>query len=823
MERDPVQLVWRHDRAGHLLASVLGLLAIPVMLVVIDLPRRAVDAIVLGRTTFIDLALPGAYADEPIVLSTGRFLPPLAYLVALALTILAAILLRGLILAAIDLWRARRAASLAADIAGRAMAGLAHARSVDGLEPLALSRETTRAACQVEPFLAGALTVPALAIVRLLVGVTYAAWLDWRLGLAAGMTAIIIAAASSWGSAAKARTARRHARDTARLVTIHETLARQYAAMRAHGTAQEELRRIGSAERALRTGPPPAAAMARFIGTALTDGTVLIAPLAAIALQVMMGASPGHVVGAAIAFALLPGPLARLTQWREERAAAATQLSLIADAMRSLRARVGTEGAKSAALPDGDVVVQIEDLRAVDDSGQVFGPLSLTLAPGTHAALLGRPGDLSPILEAVAGLRAPQSGRVDLSGLDPYRLPAGSRAGLIAFAPTEPVLVDGTLERNVTYGQSEAVRAATSMAELSAALDTAGLKAHVRAQAEAAPVDPQRHPDLAAAIPGARRAVREALELEKLQHLVDPFEQGRYNSHATLAENILFGEPVGDTFGEENLARHPFLRAILDAEDLTNDLIAMGLSIARSTVEMFAGIPEGHALFDRFAFMGAEEREDFEDIVARQGARRRGLDAARDRERLISLALRYVEPRHRLGLLDEALTERLLRARKTFAELLPVSLRPAVDFYRADAVCKAASLADNLLFGRVAYDVAGAQDAVSAILDRVIAEAGLTDAVLRLGLSVPIDASLRADRAFAMSVELARVLLRRAPVVVAADPTAGLGELEAGRRLSALRSALAGRTLIIGLPAGETEAEGFEPGIPVSRAIRTRS
>ncbi|NNC01024.1 ABC transporter ATP-binding protein, partial [Corallococcus exiguus] len=148
-----------------------------------------------------------------------------------------------------------------------------------------------------------------------------------------------------------------------------------------------------------------------------------------------------------------------------------------------------------------------------------------------------------------------------------------------------------------------------------------------------------------------------------------------------------------DTFREDRLASHPFIRAILEAADLTKPLARMGLSIATSMIEIFADIPDGHPLFERFGFFSAADRAYFEDLVERRNEKRRAT-SGHDRERLIGLTLRYNESRHRLGLLDEAMQDRIVAARADFARMLPVSLQPSIEFYDADRICTAASVQD---------------------------------------------------------------------------------------------------------------------------------
>ena len=94
------------------------------------------------------------------------------------------------------------------------------------------------------------------------------------------------------------------------------------------------------------------------------------------------------------------------------------------------------------------------------------------------------------------------------------------------------------------------------------------------------------------------------------------------------------------------------------------------------------------------------------------------MQTGRDQERLIGLALRYNESRHRLGLLDEDMEARIVRRAGDLARMLPVSLQPAIEFYDATRFCAAASLQDNLLFGRVAADQAGAELAIQEVIRR---------------------------------------------------------------------------------------------------------
>jgi hypothetical protein len=237
---------------------------------------------------------------------------------------------------------------------------------------------------------------------------------------------------------------------------------------------------------------------------------------------------------------------------------------------------------------------------------------------------------------------------------------------------------------------------------------------------------------------------------------------------------------------------------VLEADELTKPLARMGLAIATSMIEIFADVPDGHPLFERFSFFAASDRPYFEDLVERRSEGRRGAELARDRERLIGLALRYSESRHRLGLIDEALQQRLLVARADFAKMLPMSLQPSIEFYDENRLCSAASIQDNLLFGRVASDLAGAEGAIQSLIRRVLTERGLDADVFRIGLETPVDihgADLTLNEIAA--IDVVRCLVRRPDVLIVERALDGLTGASADALVARLRRAMVGRGLVL--------------------------
>jgi putative ABC transport system ATP-binding protein len=69
-------------------------------------------------------------------------------------------------------------------------------------------------------------------------------------------------------------------------------------------------------------------------------------------------------------------------------------------------------------------------------------------------------------------------------------------------------------------------------------------------------------------------------------------------------------------FANETLLFEPYAHAILKAEALVEPLAEVGGRIVATVVEIFAGLPQGHALFERYSFGANFEFERLNELAA---------------------------------------------------------------------------------------------------------------------------------------------------------------------------------------------------------------
>ena len=310
-------------------------------------------------------------------------------------------------------------------------------------------------------------------------------------------------------------------------------------------------------------------------------------------------------------------------------------------------------------------------------------------------------------------------------------------------------------------------------------------------------IDPAKRPELAENVLKARRAMHERLAEPGYSSLVEIFDRERYNDNASVGENLLFGTPVDGNFDMERLAENPHVLEVLEKTGLTHDILAMGREAASTMVELFADVPPGSELFEQYSFISADDLPEFQALLSRVGGN--GLDQLKDedKKRLINLPFKLITARHRLGLVDAPFKERILAARHAFAETLPPSLKGSLEFFDFERYNSAATLQDNVLFGKLAYGQPQGAQRVGALIQEVLEALHLRSAVLDAGLGYNIgSAGSRLSGAQRQKLAVARAVLKRPDLLILNDALAALDSAAQGRVLDNLHAEFKGRGFV---------------------------
>ncbi|MCU0837260.1 MAG: ABC transporter transmembrane domain-containing protein [Rhodospirillales bacterium] len=319
-------------------------------------------------------------------------------------------------------------------------------------------------------------------------------------------------------------------------------------------------------------------------------------------------------------------------------------------------------------------------------------------------------------------------------------------------------------------------------------LDTVELESDVFQYGLRGTLDPAREPGLAQRIREARTLLRARLGEPAYRGLVEPFDPHRYNSNMSVAENILFGLPIGHTFDLEHIGQNSYMRAVLEECGLSRVFLAWGLQVARLMVDLFSGVEAGDPLFERFSFISAEALPEYQAATRRADATSLDGISAEDRNLLTSLPFQLVPARHRLGILTDDNLEKLLSARRMFAANLPPALQGTIAFFQEEHYNAVASVQDNILFGKLVYGRPQSQRAIGALISEVVDAAGLRREIIEIGLGFEVGiGGQRLPTVQRQKLAIARAILKQPDIVIFNGALASIEATTQARILDRLR------------------------------------
>ncbi|WP_417667237.1 ABC transporter transmembrane domain-containing protein [Roseibium sp.] len=486
-------------------------------------------------------------------------------------------------------------------------------------------------------------------------------------------------------------------------------------------------------------------------------------------------------------------------------------------------------------------------------AGQEVSDISVKIPEGSACVVIGPDGSgRSEVLQLAAGLVSPASGKVCIGGQDLEKLSASTLGREIAYVGGAVHVWTGTIRDNLFYGLrhrpmqdvqreglvlqdfrrrlAEAKETRNPTYDLEAVWDdflAAGVK-DARGLDERAlellravhlepdvyrlglqsRFDPAMDDDLAERILAVRAELGARIAADpQIAGLVELWDITRFNSSASLAENLFFAVPTAPEIAMEQVHELDEVRTFLEETGLDAKLQGIGQKIAETMIELFANVSGDSGLLGNYSFITQDDLPEFDRIVriARSGQQRPGLTQA-DRDRLIALAFKLVPARHRLGVLDDAMRDEIIAARAEFhSRVVAKSDRfVAID---PKLYLPPLTIEDNLLFGRPRVDRRDARQRIDAVIRTIVEETGLREPIVFAGFDYHVGVSgSRLSAGQRRKLALVRGLLKNAKVTILDDIGTGMAEDDVRLRAT-LREILKGRIFLFGAPNAASSDE----------------
>ncbi len=563
----------------------------------------------------------------------------------------------------------------------------------------------------------------------------------------------------------------------------------------------------------------------------------------------------GQLVAVLAAYRDLPPPLKELIDWDQQRLDVEVKYETVAAHFGPQRLRPGEPELQETPPPLGSPL-KVEGLALRDPQGGPsieVGDLDMRLP---ERIALVPPGPVAQeFARVLAGLQTASNGTIRIGAHDLSILPRPVHAHRIAFAGVEPVLFPGTVRDNILYGlrirplrtgrldlSKTRINEAVKTGNPCDSVDDPWIDYRQLGARNAEDLD-ERLLDLAGRLhlgdelyrfglgalssvthdtPAGQRmiAAREHLRAHFVQKgladLVIPFARGSYNDQATVGENLLFGVPRDSTLMDPHrLAGTPLFRAALERARLLDELDRMGVAIASNLKDIFTDVPPGHPLFRRFSLITPDALPDYLRRLARLPGDG-GLDEA-DSAAFLALALAYVEPRMRFGLLDQALKTRIVGARNVVQGFMHGDHGCDIESYDPNRINPRSTVLDNLLFGRIDTARMHGEEIIQQEARAVFHAFDLERPIQRRGLEKQVGnrGQLLTERV-RVRIGLARAILRD-PEVLVVDRVDE--HLEHGvDTLLAVAEATLPRASVVASLSAEADPARFPARLPLRRA-----
>ncbi len=540
----------------------------------------------------------------------------------------------------------------------------------------------------------------------------------------------------------------------------------------------------------------------------------------------------GALVASIAAYKDLPGPISGLINWDQQRQMAQVRyFHAIEGFLRSDLA--------PATLQSEDRPGRIEtgyDVRQVgvrvEGAQTLLEGASLHMAPGDKVAVIARPTESGVLLlQSLARLIDPTSGRIHLDGADLAGLPESLTGRVVGYADSSTFLPSGKVRdlftevlRNRPMRKTDAEFDRGSAASREAEARRAGNPTYdflddwtdyerVGASSEEALIDHMEHVArcvrlyedicvlginsplrdetgaITARIVEARGRLRAHLAASGLEAYVEPFDSHRYHMQSSVAENILFGMPLDPAFDPQNLAHNQAVSDLLDASPARRLLVELGLEVARTFTEML-GSDSDSALFETVTGLTPERIEQMRQMLARIDRAADGTVDKDDEDELIALAMNYVEPRDRFGLMSDELQAAILELRRRLHQHLEGVRPPPVAFYDESTYSPSLTISENILFGRIATNLVGGRARIAGAVREVLKELDLLRAVFVAGLNFEVGTGGKGlTDGQRQKLRLARALMKKPDIVILNHP---LGAYPSSEQKAILESVLEG-------------------------------
>ena len=407
----------------------------------------------------------------------------------------------------------------------------------------------------------------------------------------------------------------------------------------------------------------------------------------------------------------------------------------------------------------GDIMLKNVTVRS-DSGNVVLDDISLDIPAGSRVAIKV-PGQMerAALADVLTREVLPSRGSISIAGRELNALHQGVIAARIGYAQSRPYFFDGTLESNlmmplrnspktVLWDPSrrdregrEARKAGNSPDSLHAdwtdpaiadftddgdvhgwwfkLVQAMGIDEFMFRRMMDARVNPDKHPEIAAAAVRLRDEVHAVLVDKGLDDVVYRFDPDAFNPTIPLGGNLMFAAPNRMITAKELVSEGGFLHLVTQ-HGLAEQIIAISQTVVNTLHQTFGKDGTDHPLFQDLG-MEPDEYEQLVDIAQRR--EKSGDAALMDEEFATLLTVPFFFTAEQIGpAFPDSFKDEILEIRKSRGAAIRESVAGMFAPVTEETFLPRLTLTENLLYGRIS-NMAGAKaqlvsDVVADVLDK---------------------------------------------------------------------------------------------------------
>ena len=465
----------------------------------------------------------------------------------------------------------------------------------------------------------------------------------------------------------------------------------------------------------------------------------------------------------------------------------------------------------------GEIAVQ-DVSYTVSGNIRLLDHMSLSLKPGEHMALVGFSGSgKSTLAKAMAQLLKYSGGSVQFNGHEVADLTKRDMAESMGVVAQHPFIFDGSIYDNLLYScDAVNIYCGTDYKDRRPDLDRVieviqqvGLFVDVLRFGLRTQLGREAPPELLKGLVSAREQFQQ-FHGQDLAHDIEFFEDDKFLQCGTIAENLVFGAPEKPEFAFDVLHSNPQFLVYLEEQKLREPLEQLGLELARKTVEIIRMAGSNEELFEKSP-IPYEEFAKYASLVDRIPPEEINAVADNDRSTLLKLAMRFIPLAHPLVSIPAELLETIPASRTAFREFIKIHAEGSFTFYCRQSYLPSQPLLDNITYGHIRPDSAGAEERVNQRIMQLLIMENILETVVEIGLQFEVGSmGDRLSGGQRQKVALARAFLKDPKILVLDEATSALDNASQARIQNLLERRWKGKATVLSVVHRLDTLKGYD-------------